>query len=112
MFHVLVKSLGASGAQLEAIEKGILVLEESGESIPSEITPKSIRNCLLKMVKELRHYDNDRILNLPLMQDSSKHQALKFLSLIFLFAARARPEIIPYFVSQLCYKLYGDADSF
>lgn len=101
MFHVLVKSLGSSGAQLEAIEKGVLVLEELGESFPFKITPKSVLNYLMKIEKELRDYDKDRILHLPLIQDSSKYQALKFLSLIFLFAARAKPEFIPFIVSVL-----------
>jgi len=96
VFHVLVKSLGSSGAQLEAIEKGMLVLEGLGESIPLDFTPKSVHNYLMKMEKELDDYDKDRILHLPLIQDSSKYQALKFLSLIYLFAARARPEFIPF----------------
>jgi predicted ATPase len=96
-----VYSLGAQGRFREAIQKGLQVLRQLGESFPLRPTKLGAMSSILKTKWMLRGKTNDDILNLPMMTDENKLAALRLLYLIYLYVFFSQQEYVPLVATRL-----------
>lgn len=103
-----VNALGALGELQKAIDLGVEVLKNLGESFPQN--PGAIRIILAcaKTRKMLCRFTDEQILNLPAMTDSCKLVALRLMTILFGYALNGRQKLAPLLAMRVVQRTISD----
>lgn len=88
-----VYTLGATDRMEEAINVGLDVLCELGETIPSNPTARRVKRESRRMKQITDARSDETLLRLPTMRDPDKLSVMKMMNLIFLYAYLCRPQL-------------------
>jgi len=84
-YYCLVQSLGAQGKSNEAINTGILVLNELGEEFPLNPTEVEVRQEMMMTQALLQNASDTELLQLDVIKDPNKRETMRFLNAMSLW---------------------------
>eukprot|EP00566_Odontella_aurita_P013190 CAMPEP_0113587878 /NCGR_PEP_ID=MMETSP0015_2-20120614/35175_1 /TAXON_ID=2838 /ORGANISM="Odontella" /LENGTH=459 /DNA_ID=CAMNT_0000493631 /DNA_START=1 /DNA_END=1380 /DNA_ORIENTATION=- /assembly_acc=CAM_ASM_000160 len=94
-FSTMILSLGAEGRVPAAIETGLAVLVQLGESIPTCATPTNIKQEVELTMQMLQPYTHDGLLKLRVMDDVNKREVMRILNVISCYLYFGGNELFP-----------------
>jgi predicted ATPase len=96
-----IYALGVSDRALEAIDTGINVLKELGETFPNRLCSAHVMSEVRTVRKLLKGKSDAQLLRLPTLANEQKLAAMQILQLIYLNALLVRPKFAPFVILKL-----------
>ena len=90
-----VSALGVQGKLDQAIDLGIEVLEDLGETFPRRPGVLRIVCGLCQVQRTLKRFSDDDLFAFPLMTDPCKSAAMRLMDIIFPYVVNARHRLAP-----------------
>jgi predicted ATPase len=101
VFYIVLLSLIFASKISDAIEQGVDIVRRLGEEIPHNLSKEVLDQQMRDTQALLRGLSKDDILNYPLMQDTKKIMAMKFIGRLQYVAFFAKPALHQYFVLKI-----------
>lgn len=101
IYNNLVRALSSSGKNDECIDTCVSVLSQLGESLPSNITPEIYSEEVAKVKEALAAQTRQDLLSLPIMTDTKKLAAMRFLNHMLIVTYTSNPSLNPILVFRM-----------
>lgn len=92
---LLSKFMGSRGNYAEAINNCLGILSNLGETFPNEIDSTIVSSSVAETKQLLANITKEQISQYPVLNDPSKLNAMKFMSLLMLYAVAHKPSLMP-----------------
>jgi predicted ATPase len=99
--YVIMSSLVCTGKVPEAIGKGLAIVSQLGESIPSNPSDDLLNQRIQQTQLQMRGLSEEDFLNYPIMTDFKRLTTIKFLAHLQLMAFFMNPTLSTYIVMKM-----------
>ena len=93
IYNNLVRALSSSGKNEECIATCVSVLSQLGESLPTQITPGILQEEVAEVKRALVGHTRQELLSLPVMAESNKLTAMRFLNHMLIATYSCNPPL-------------------
>ncbi len=98
---LLSKFLGSRGNYADAISNCLGILNNLGENFPTDIDSTLVASTIEETKQLLANITKEQISQYPTMNNPSKLNAMKFMSLLMLYAVAYKPSLMPIVSSRM-----------
>lgn len=100
-YYILAQNLSSLNRSSEARDTVLFVLNELGEDIPEEISPKDVQTAMLSSQQLLEGYSKEDIVGVPRLKDEKKEWAVKLMELVLPCVFMVSPRHLPILANRM-----------
>ncbi len=107
-YYILAQNLSSLNRQSEAMDTVLFVLNELGEDIPEEISPKDVQTAMLSSQQLLDGCLKEDIVGAPRLKDEKREWAVKLMEFLLPCVFMVSPRHMPILANRMIKILFKD----